>query len=118
MCHEGHLKLLREMKNRGIVIVFLYDDASSFEIKGHRTYYDYETRERMLNNTGLPNAIIKVEKVDPTDSFIQFINGIEIYNFLYMCGDDCMNALGLDYLMNIGVKIKVLKHTNKLTRSF
>ncbi len=109
MCHQGHLELLREMKERGIVIVFLYDDASSVEIKGHSTYYDYETREKMLNNTGLVNAIIKVENKDPTDYFIEFINGIEIHNFLYMRGDDKLDALGLDYLRNIGIKIKYLK---------
>ena len=108
MCHEGHLRLLREMKERGIVIVFLYDDASSFKVKGHRTFYDYKTREQMLMNTGLPNAIIKVETEDPTENFIEFKNGIEIHNFLYICGDDKFGSLGLEYLRNVGIKIKYI----------
>ncbi len=64
LLHAGHIRFLMEAKKLGSLIVIVARDENVKKIKGRLPEHDIMTRIRLLNETGIPDKIIKGKKDD------------------------------------------------------
>lgn len=72
-CHEGHINLLKRINEYCDYVIAGLSTDSFNEIKGKKSFYDCDTRHKMLANTGLVDLII------PENNWEQKVNDIQIY---------------------------------------
>lgn len=72
--HYGHIKLLERAKQLGDYLIVGLSTDEFNEIKGKKSFYDYETRKEMLE------AIKYVDLVIPEKAWNQKENDIKKYN--------------------------------------
>ena len=96
LLHYGHIRLLKRAKNMGdYLIVALSTDEFNI-LKGKKTYFDYETRKKILE------AIRYVDLVIEENSWEQKSNDVKIYNVdVVVMGSDCKNSEKFEYLREI-----------------
>ncbi len=84
LLHYGHINLLRRAKALGdYLIVALSTDRFNTELKSKKSYFDYETRELMLN------AIRYVDLVIPEENWEQKVEDIKLYKVdTFVMGND------------------------------
>ena len=96
LLHYGHIRLLKRAKNMGdYLIVALSTDEFNI-LKGKKTYFDYETRKKILE------AIRYVDLVIEENSWEQKSNDVKIYNVdVVVMGSDWKNSEKFEYLREI-----------------
>ncbi len=84
LLHYGHINLLRRAKALGdYLIVGLSTDHFNREMKNKPNYFDYPTREMMLD------AIRYVDLVIPEETWEQKVDDIRLYRVdVFVMGDD------------------------------
>lgn len=92
LLHYGHINLLRRAKALGdYLIVALSTDEFNRELKSKPNYFDYQTRELMLD------AIRYVDLVIPEQNWEQKIDDIKLYKVdTFVMGNDWAGKF--DYL--------------------
>ncbi len=96
LLHYGHIRLLKRAKGMGdYLIVALSTDEFNI-LKGKKTYFDYETRKKILE------AIRYVDLVIEESSWEQKSNDVKIYNVdVVVMGSDWKNSEKFEYLREI-----------------
>lgn len=96
LLHYGHIRLLKRAKSMGdYLIVALSTDEFNI-LKGKKTYFDYETRKKILE------AIRYVDLVIEESSWEQKSNDVKIYNVdVVVMGSDWKNSEKFEYLREI-----------------
>ena len=91
--HEGHINLLKRAKALGDYLVVGISTDEFNAIKGKNSYYNYETRKKMVESLSF------VDKVIPEENWHQKVNDI-IFNKIdiVVMGDDWANSDKFDYL--------------------
>ena len=74
LLHYGHIRLLKRAKELGDYLIVGLSTDEFNNIKGKKSYYDYETRKLMLE------AIKYVDQVIPENDWGQKPNDIKKYN--------------------------------------
>ena len=95
LLHYGHINLLRRAKALGdYLIVALSTEEFNQKLKGKKTYFDYQTRELMLD------AIRYVDLVIPEKTWEQKVDDVKLYMIdTFVMGDDWVGKF--DYLKEL-----------------
>lgn len=120
LMHEGHLILLRRMRERADkLVIVVHDDASCFEIKDKTPIQDIYHRIRNLTISKIPNEIYPVYMADPGDVFAKIILKYrDDYNLVYMRGDDRTDDFpGRHVLEKHKIPIEFLPYTEGVSSS-
>lgn len=93
LLHYGHIRLLKRAKALGDYLIVALSTEEFNEIKGKKTYHNYETRKQMLE------AIRYVDLVVPEDSWEQKINDVREYHVdIVVMGSDWAGSDKFEYL--------------------
>lgn len=93
LLHYGHIRLLKRAKALGDYLIVALSTDEFNEIKGKKSYHNYETRKEMLE------AIRYVDLVIPEDNWEQKINDVKTYNVdIVVMGSDWAGSDRFDYL--------------------
>ena len=93
LLHYGHIRLLKRAKALGDYLIVALSTEEFNEIKGKKTYHNYETRKEMLE------AIRYVDLVIPEENWEQKINDVEEYKVdVVVMGGDWAGSDRFEYL--------------------
>lgn len=83
LLHTGHINLLRRAKEMGDYLIVGISTDSFNEIKGKKSYYNYEQRKQILE------SIRYVDLVVPENTWEQKVDDVKKYNIdVFVMGDD------------------------------
>ena len=83
LMHYGHIRLLKRAKSLGDYLVVAVSTDEFNELKGKKSYHDFETRKKMLE------AIRYVDLVIPENHWEQKVEDVKEYHIDTFCiGDD------------------------------
>jgi len=83
LLHYGHIRLLQRAKALGDYLIVALSTEEFNEIKGKKTYHNYETRKMMLE------AIRYVDLVIPEENWEQKATDVKEYHVdTFVIGDD------------------------------
>lgn len=74
LLHYGHIRLLKRAKELGDYLIVALSTEEFNELKGKKTYHNYQTRKEMLE------AIRYVDLVIPEETWEQKISDVKNYN--------------------------------------
>ena len=74
LLHYGHIRLLKRAKALGDYLIVAVSTEEFNELKGKKTYHNYETRKKMLE------AIRYVDLVIPEENWEQKINDVREFH--------------------------------------
>ena len=93
LLHYGHIRLLKRAKALGDYLIVALSTEEFNDIKGKKTYHNYETRKMMLE------AIRYVDLVIPEENWEQKINDVREYNIdIVVMGSDWAGSDKFEYL--------------------
>jgi glycerol-3-phosphate cytidylyltransferase len=93
LLHYGHIRLLKRAKALGDYLVVAVSTEEFNELKGKKTYHNYETRKKMLE------AIRYVDLVIPEENWEQKINDVREYHIdTVVMGSDWAGSDKFEYL--------------------
>ena len=93
LLHYGHIRLLQRAKALGDYLIVALSTEEFNELKGKKTYHNYETRKMMLE------AIRFVDLVIPEENWEQKINDVEKYDIdVVVMGSDWAGSDKFEYL--------------------
>lgn len=93
LLHYGHIRLLKRAKALGDYLIVALSTEEFNELKGKKTYHNYETRKMMLE------AIRYVDLVIPESNWEQKINDVKEYNVdIVVMGSDWAGSDKFEYL--------------------
>lgn len=93
LLHYGHIRLLKRAKELGDYLIVALSTEEFNELKGKKTYHNYQTRKMMLE------AIRYVDLVIPEENWEQKINDIKKYNIdIVVMGSDWAGSDRFEYL--------------------
>ena len=93
LLHYGHIRLLKRAKALGDYLIVALSTEEFNELKGKKSYYNYETRKMMLE------AIRYVDLVIPEENWEQKINDVNKYEVdIVVMGSDWANSDRFEYL--------------------
>ena len=93
LLHYGHIRLLQRAKALGDYLIVALSTEEFNEIKGKKTYHNYETRKMMLE------AIRYVDLVIPEENWEQKINDVREYHVdTVVMGSDWAGSDKFEYL--------------------
>lgn len=93
LLHYGHIRLLKRAKELGDYLIVALSTEEFNEIKGKKTYHNYETRKMMLE------AIRYVDLVIPEENWEQKINDVREYHVdIVVMGSDWAGSDKFEYL--------------------
>lgn len=117
LMHEGHLNLLRKMRQEGdFVVVILHDDSSCFQIKGKTPIQSIEQRINNLKYSQLVDNVIVSNSTDPADCFAFLSERYgEVCELMFMRGDDNLNPPGFHYIKANGIPYKFVPYTRGIS---
>ena len=93
MLHYGHIRLLKRAKALGDYLIVAVSTEEFNELKGKKTYHNYETRKKMLE------AIRYVDLVIPEENWEQKINDVrEFHVDTVVMGSDWAGSDKFEYL--------------------
>ena len=109
LLHYGHIKLLKRAKELGDYLIVGISTDEFNDIKGKKSYYDYETRKMMLE------AIRYVDKVIPETDWNQKPDDIKKYNVdIVTMGSDWKGNLRFECLKEY-CKVVYLERTDGIS---
>ena len=93
LLHFGHIRLLQRAKSLGDYLIVALSTEEFNELKGKKTYHNYETRKMMLE------AIRYVDLVIPEENWEQKINDVREYHVdTVVMGSDWAGSDKFEYL--------------------
>ena len=93
LLHYGHIRLLQRAKALGDYLIVALSTEEFNELKGKKTYHNYETRKMMLE------AIRYVDLVIPEENWEQKINDVREYHIdTVVMGSDWAGSDRFEYL--------------------
>jgi len=93
LLHYGHIRLLQRAKSLGDYLIVALSTEEFNEIKGKKTYHNYETRKMMLE------AMRYVDLVIPEENWEQKINDVREYHVdTVVMGSDWAGSDKFEYL--------------------
>ena len=93
LLHYGHIRLLQRAKALGDYLIVAVSTEEFNELKGKKTYHNYETRKKMLE------AIRYVDLVIPEENWEQKINDVREYHVdTVVMGSDWAGSDKFEYL--------------------
>ena len=93
LLHYGHIRLLKRAKALGDYLVVALSTEEFNELKGKKTYHNYETRKEMLE------AIRYVDLVIPEENWEQKANDLKEYHIdTVVMGGDWAGSEKFEYL--------------------
>ena len=93
LLHYGHIRLLQRAKALGDYLIVALSTEEFNELKGKKTYHNYETRKMMLE------AIRFVDLVIPEENWEQKINDVREYHIdTGVMGSDWAGSDKFEYL--------------------
>ena len=93
LLHYGHIRLLKRAKALGDYLIVALSTEEFNELKGKKSYHNYETRKEMLE------AIRYVDLVIPENNWEQKINDVKEYNIdVVVMGSDWAGSDKFNYL--------------------
>ncbi len=93
LLHYGHIRLLKRAKELGDYLIVALSTEEFNELKGKKTYHNYETRKEMLE------AIRYVDLVIPEENWEQKISDVKEYNVdIVVMGSDWAGSDKFEYL--------------------
>lgn len=93
LLHYGHIRLLKRAKSLGDYLIVALSTEEFNELKGKKTYHNYQTRKEMLE------SIRYVDLVIPEETWEQKINDIKEYKIdTVVMGSDWAGSDKFDYL--------------------
>ena len=93
LLHYGHIRLLKRAKELGDYLIVALSTEEFNELKGKKTYHNYETRKEMLE------AIRYVDLVIPEENWEQKIDDVKKYNVdTVVMGGDWAGSDRFEYL--------------------
>ena len=93
LLHFGHIRLLKRAKALGDYLIVALSTEEFNELKGKKTYHNYETRKEMLE------AIRYVDLVIPEENWEQKIDDVKKYNVdTVVMGGDWAGSDRFEYL--------------------
>lgn len=93
LLHYGHIRLLKRAKELGDYLIVAVSTDEFNDIKGKKSYHNYETRKQMLE------AIRYVDLVIPEDTWEQKTNDVLKYEVdVVVMGSDWANSDKFEYL--------------------
>lgn len=119
LLHEGHMSLLRRMREKAdILVIIVHDDASCFRIKDKVPIQDIDTRIKNLRITCIPDIILVTDRTDPAETFEKAVSMFRDQDVVYMRGDDLTDDFpGKWMLDDLGVPIEFLPYTQGISSS-
>lgn len=83
LMHYGHIRLLKRAKSRGDYLIVALSTDEFNELKGKKSYHNFETRKKMLE------AVRFVDLVIPENTWDQKADDItNFYVDVFVMGDD------------------------------
>ena len=93
LLHYGHIRLLKRAKALGDYLIVALSTEEFNELKGKKTYHNYETRKEMLE------AIRYVDLVIPEETWEQKVDDVKKYNVdVVVMGGDWAGSDRFEYL--------------------
>lgn len=93
LLHYGHIRLLKRAKALGDYLIVALSTEEFNELKGKKTYHNYETRKEMLE------AIRYVDLVIPEENWEQKADDVKKYNVdVVVMGGDWAGSDRFEYL--------------------
>jgi len=93
LLHYGHIRLLKRAKALGDYLIVALSTDEFNELKGKKTYHNYETRKEMLE------AIRYVDLVIPEANWEQKINDVKEFDVnIVVMGSDWAGSDKFEYL--------------------
>lgn len=93
LLHYGHIRLLKRAKELGDYLIVGLSTEEFNELKGKKTYHNYNTRKEMLE------AIRYVDLVIPEENWEQKIQDVKEYKIdVVVMGSDWANSDRFEYL--------------------
>lgn len=93
LLHYGHIRLLKRAKELGDYLIVALSTEEFNELKGKKTYHNYETRKEMLE------AIRYVDLVIPEENWEQKVSDVKEYKVdVVVMGSDWANSEKFEYL--------------------
>lgn len=93
LLHYGHIRLLKRAKALGDYLIVALSTEEFNELKGKKTYHNYETRKEMLE------ALRYVDLVIPEENWEQKINDVREYKVdIVVMGSDWAGSDKFEYL--------------------
>ena len=93
LLHYGHIRLLKRAKALGDYLIVALSTDEFNELKGKKSYHNYETRKKMLE------AIRYVDLVIPEENWEQKISDIQKYDVdVVVMGSDWAGSDKFSYL--------------------
>jgi len=93
LLHYGHIRLLKRAKALGDYLIVALSTEEFNELKGKKTYHNYETRKEMLE------AIRYVDLVIPEANWEQKINDVKEFDVnIVVMGSDWAGSDKFEYL--------------------
>ena len=93
LLHYGHIRLLQRAKALGDYLIVAVSTEEFNELKGKKSYHNYETRKKMLE------ALRCVDLVIPENNWEQKINDVKEYKVdTVVMGGDWANSNKFEYL--------------------
>lgn len=108
LLHYGHINLLKRAKELGDYLVVGLSTDEFNQIKGKKSFFDYEKRKALLE------AIRYVDLVIPEDNWEQKTNDVKDFKIdVFVIGDDWEGRF--DYLKECGVEVVYLPRTAEIS---
>ena len=108
--HYGHVKLLKEAKSLGdILIVGLVTDANAKKIKG-KTVLNYDERLEVISSIKYVDLVVEQQTEDPTEN-------LKLLDINILCrGEDYKgNPPGSDYMEISGGKVVRIPYSREIS---
>lgn len=116
LCHEGHIKLLRQMKESAdVVVVVLHSDESCWSIKGKIPVQTLSQRINNLKITGLVDEVLTTYTDDPGQTFRQVFIEYSDHDLIFMRSDDNHDFPGKATILELDVPIRYTKYTEGIS---
>jgi cytidyltransferase-like protein len=113
LLHEGHLNLLKSMRESGdLTLVVLHDGFTTFKNKHRLPIENLEKRTRNLIDTGLVDIIRFTFSESPSMEFREIIDRFQPqFDLIFMRGDDWRDFPGRSVLERADIPIVQIPYT-------
>ena len=93
LLHYGHINILKRARELGDYLIVALSTDEFNDLKGKRSYHDYETRKKMLE------SIRYVDLVIPENNWEQKIDDVKLFKVdVVVMGSDWAGSTRFDYL--------------------